>query len=446
MTEFTINAKVIQEEMNLSENAANQAMSESPKTSDTELDIYQQNIVDFVTSKIVDSRHAALEELNRLDSSRKSIEKDIEGFSLTQIVESAKQKIVRLNAEWHEIFDNTRKEEGAVLRNYRYFLYENKLKREASYPDSLVLHWAFIILAILLESIVNSFFFANASDLGLLGGLFQALFISLSNIGSAILIGIYVLPYKNHVDTKKQFRAKASTFFYIIFIFFFNLGAAHYRTLLEDDPVNAKINTIPHLLQDPLVINFEAWNLLIIGMLFVIVALLKGYKSDDVYPGFGEMHRRLKSTTNHPGKKIETMKSINGIIDEFSKQAVSLSQNAKLKIGQYKDSIFRSKEVVLKFVKFIESAENVCNNALWEYRNANIHVRSTKAPAYFSQKHSFSEYLLRAEFSEEKATCKRIEARLNDIQKFEEQKLNDELSRVNTKALEDITQIFGKAT
>lgn len=445
MTGFTLNAKTIQEELNLSENAANQAMNECPKTTDTELDIYQQNIVDSVSNALVDSRHAALEELNRLDSTRKNIEKDIEGFSLNQIIESAKHKLIRLHAQWHEILDNAKQEEGSVLRNYRYFLYQNKLKREASYPDSVVLHWAFIVLAVLLESIVNSFFFASASDLGLLGGLFQALFISLSNIGSALLIGIYVVPYKNHVDTKKQFRAKASTVSYIIFVFWFNLGAAHYRTLLEDDPLNAKINTIPHLLQDPLGINFEAWNLLIIGMLFVIVALLKGYKSDDVYPGFGEMHRKLKNASNHREKRVEAMKSINRIVDEYGRQAVTSAQNARQRIKHYKDSIFQSEEVVSRFAKFVESAENVCNNALWEYRNANLHVRSSNPPAYFSQKHSFSKDLLQTDLSEEKATCNKIEARFNEIRNNEEQKLTDGLRKLNEKALEDITQFFGKS-
>lgn len=440
----TLNAKTIQKELNLSENAVNQAMSECPKTSDTELDIHQQNIVDVVSNSIVDSRSLALKELNRLDSDRENIERDIQGFSLNQILESAKNKIVRLKAEWHEVLDNAKQEEGAVLRNYKYFLYQNKLKREASYPDSAVLHWSLIILAVLLESGINSFFFANASDSGLLGGLFQAMFISLSNIGTAVLIGIYVLPYKNHVDTKKQFKAKVITTVYIVFIFLFNLGAAHFRTLLEDDPLNAKTNTISHLFQDPLGINFEAWNLLIIGMLFVIIAILKGYKSDDVYPGFGEMHRKLKNSLNHHGKRIEAMKSINRIIDEYSRQAVSAGHNAKQKIKHYKDSIFQSEEVVSRFAKSVESAESVCNNALWEYRKANVSVRSSKPPAYFSEKYSLSKYLLEVDLSGEKATCNRIETCLNEIQNNEEEKLNNGLRKINAEALEDITEYFVK--
>lgn len=438
-------ASTKKEELDLSEEAVDQAMNECPKTSDTELDIHQQNIIEHISGSLADLATAAQENLNRLDSSRKDIEKEIERFSLNQIIESAKHKIIRLHAESKEVLDNARQEEGAVLRNYRYFLYENKLKREASYPDSMVFHWALIVLAVLAESAVNSFFFAGASDLGLLGGLFQALFISLSNIGSALLIGIYVLPYKNHVDAKKQLRAKVATASYLLFVFLFNLGAAHYRTLLEDDPLNAKANTIPHLMNDPLGINFEAWNLLIIGMLFVIVALLKGYKSDDVYPGFGEMHRVLKNASNHRGKRIEAMKSINRIIDEHSRQAANLAQNAHQKIKSYKDSIFQSEQVVANFAKSVESAENACNNALWKYREANMRVRSSSPPAYFSKKYSFKDYLLDVDLSKEKANCKRIEARFSEIQTDSEQRFNDELRKINEKALEDITQLLGKA-
>ncbi|HEC66934.1 MAG TPA: hypothetical protein ENI23_16790, partial [bacterium] len=111
MTTLTLDPKAIQEELNLTENAANQAMNESPKTSDTVLDIYQQNIVDYVSNSIVDSRNLALEKLNRLDSSRDNIRQDIEGFSLNQIVESAKHKIIRMHAQWHEVLDNAKQEE-----------------------------------------------------------------------------------------------------------------------------------------------------------------------------------------------------------------------------------------------------------------------------------------------------------------------------------------------
>jgi len=446
MTQFSLSADSIQEKLNLIENAAEQAMNECPKTTDTEMDIYQQNVVDYVANTIDEERHRALDQLNELDAARKNIVNDIEGFSLGQIVEAARHKILRLNAELHEVLENAKQEEGAILRTYRYFRFKNKLNRDASYPESAILHWAFVMLAVLFESVINGFFFANTSDAGILGGVFQALFISLVNIGSALLMGIYVVPYKNHVKVKKQSRAKAFTAVYIIFIFFFNLMAAHYRTVIEENPLNAKLATVMNLFNNPLGINFEAWNLLIIGILFVILALIKGYKSDDIYPGFGEIHRKLKNASNHRGKRIEAMKSINRVIDDYGRQAATSAQNAKQKITAYKNLIHESEEVVTRFTKYVDSGESICNNALWEYRAANVRVRSSKPPAYFSQKQSFGNYLLEIDLSDEKETCKAIENRLTEIRGKEEEKLNDSLRQINEKALEDILHVFGNAT
>ena len=445
MTTLALDPKVIQKELNLTENAANQAMNERPKTSDTDLDIYQQNIVDHVSKSIEGSRRTAIEELNRLDLTRKNLEQEVERFSINHILESAKHNIVRLHAEFREVLENARQEEGAVLRNYKFFLYQNKLKREASYPDSKVFHWALIILAVLIESVVNCFFFAGASDLGLIGGFFQALFISLSNIGSALLIGIYILPYKNHVDTKKATRAKTIVAIYFIFAFLLNLGAAHFRTLLETDPINAAINTIPHLIHNPFGIDFESLTLLIIGMLFVIAAMLKGYQSDDEYPSYGKMHREFVNASDHRGMRLNAMRSINRIIDEHCSQATNLAQGSKYKINDYKNSIFQSEEAVSRFTKDVESAENVCNNVLWDYRNANLHVRSTKPPAYFSQRYSFDNCQLEVDLTKAKATVDKIESTLNRVKDKEEQRVQEGLRHINEKALSDIAEFLEKA-
>jgi len=157
------------------------------------------------------------------------------------------------------------------------------------------------------------------------------------------------------------------------------------------------------------------------------------------------MHRKLKNSSNHRGKRIEARNSINRIIDEYSRQGVSAGHNAKQKIKHYKDSIFQSEEVVSRFAKSVESAESVCNNVLWEYRKANVSVRSSKPPAYFSQKYSLSKYLLEVDLSGEKATCNRIETCLNETQNNEEEKLNNGLRKINAEALEDISEFFGKA-
>jgi len=441
MNPLTFNSETITNELDVSLHAINQANNDCPKTTDKELDIYQQNIVEHIAAPLTSSRHSTLEKLNGLSSIRKNTESFMEVFTFDEILEKAKQKIRRFQVNWRDILLNASKEERTAYRNYKLFIYQNKLNREASYPDSNVFHWAFVVLALLLESIANSFFFATGSDIGLLGGLFQALFISIANIGTALLIGIYVLPYKNHVDSRKRFNAKAVTGIYLFCIYVFNLASAHYRALLEHDPFNAGIYAIPHLIENPLEINnFEAWNLLIIGMLFVFVTLVKGYKSDDTYPGYGEIDRKFKRACENCGKKRkEAIKAVTGIIDETAAEINALSRNVKQKIQDYKNSITQTENTVLNFNEYVSSAEKVCNDILLEYRNANTSVRNSKPPSYFSQRYAFNDkhFMQPVDLTREKTICDRFESVLPEIE-IESRRLHEKIRQMDENAIDEI--------
>ncbi|MCG8341985.1 MAG: hypothetical protein MI684_04010, partial [Chlorobiales bacterium] len=176
-----------------------------------------------------------------------------------------------------------------------------------------------------------------------------------------------------------------------------------------------------------------------------VVAMIKGYKSDDVYPGFGEIHRRLKTALTHREKKIEAIKNVNNVIDKHCRQAISSSQSIREKVGTYKNSILRSEEILLRLSQFVDSAEVVCNNVLWEYRSANVQVRSSEPPAYFSQKHTFANYKIDSDFTKEKENCQRIEARLDEIQNNENRKLHEGLRVLNEKALKEMEGVFGES-
>ena len=189
------------------------------------------------------------------------------------------------------------------LRLLRVFKKTNGLIRDADYPESQIFQWAVIIALLVTESILNSYFFAQGSDLGLLGGFLQAFLISIANIGSALLMGAYILPWKNHIQTDENDNplekwsmqksiAVIAIPFYCILIFTFNLAVAHYRAQLEIQPIKAVINAMTTMAASPFGIgNFEAWVLCLMGLLFSSFALIKGYTSDDSYPGYGKMTR-----------------------------------------------------------------------------------------------------------------------------------------------------------
>jgi len=442
MVLLSFNSKNNEKEPDIFTDAVNQAKKEYPKTTDNEPDIYQQNIIKQFSNKLIRNRNATLEKLNGLSLDRKDAKNFMEAFNFEKIVESSKQKIMRFQVKWRDILKNASDEEKKAYRDNKLFIYQNKLSREASYPDVKIYHWSFIILAVLLESMANSFFFANASDVGILGGWFQALFISIINIGSALLIGIYVLPFKNHVDPQKSVIAKVVASIYLCLIFLFNLASAHYRALLEEDPFNASKNAISHLIEHPLKIdNFEAWNLLLLGMLFVIAALIKGYKVDDAYPEYGNIDKKYKSAVNnHSEKREEAIKIINGVVDEYTSKVDNMVKNVGTIIRNYKNSILQSENTVSKFNESVGVEENRCNSRLFEYRDANTCIRDSDPPSYFSKKHTFSDkYLIPPiELTNDKTNCQEFELRFTEIE-IEARRLKEELRKINEKEIEEIT-------
>jgi hypothetical protein len=73
----------------------------------------------------------------------------------------------------------------------------NRLPRNISQGQRT---FAFMVLAVfvILESILNGMFFAEGSEAGLIGGVMQALVLSILNVGVAALYAVYGLPFLFH--------------------------------------------------------------------------------------------------------------------------------------------------------------------------------------------------------------------------------------------------------
>ena len=76
---------------------------------------------------------------------------------------------------------------------------DNKIERSSISPRSGALATAIIIFILIIETMLNGYFFGKGNPLGLVGGWFLALILSLINITIGISVGKYILPYKNHI-------------------------------------------------------------------------------------------------------------------------------------------------------------------------------------------------------------------------------------------------------
>lgn len=165
----------------------------------------------------------------------------------------------------------------------------------AVYPESKLYHIAIIIAFIIIEAMVNSYFFGNASDLGLLGGFFTGLMTSLANVMLGIIAGFLFLRLGNHIDTTKKIIGKFFFALLLPIIFFLHLLIAHYRELLIKEPNSQIFSVINRVIEQPFGLqDLDSIILIVVGVFISIIAVWKGYTLDDPYPGYGEIYRRWK--------------------------------------------------------------------------------------------------------------------------------------------------------
>lgn len=89
---------------------------------------------------------------------------------------------------------------------YAAFKSQHGLIRDATGDDrSAQVIWAVVVMVV--ESLFNAYFYMPISSLGLLGGLFTALFVSFANVGVAFVGGAVGLRFLAHVEPAKNSAA-----------------------------------------------------------------------------------------------------------------------------------------------------------------------------------------------------------------------------------------------
>jgi len=290
-----------------------------------------------------------------------------------------------------------RDEERVARQHLKKFRASEGITRPAEMPSSRVFHFAIVAVVIVLESAANMYFFAQGSELGLLGGLLQALIVSLANVGLAVATGMFVLPYLNHRRPSAVMSASFGLSLFVGFIAFFNLAASHYRDLLEVDFDGAMVQALPSLMHDPAALSFNSLTLFGVGLLAAGLGLYKGYTSDDRYPGLGRAQRRYMAARAR--FEVEVDKVRNSLIDTACRVREETAALLKCNVER-----LASVASLLEEVRTAEQGyenlrgqlETECHHNLRRYREANQLVRDLvkhPAPDYFKQYPKFENAL-----------------------------------------------------
>ena len=267
------------------------------------------------------------------------------------------------NDEKDLLKESLRGESNSIIsksRHLKHFrLTNNLVHRDADYPSSKLYFWGIFFVVLVFEAVANAYFYAQGSDLGLLGGVLQAFLVAIANVFLSFGIGFILFRYMNHISIFKKTMAIFGTFISFFLLSFLHLVTAHYRELLIKFPDDAAQKVLSSTWNDPFNIqDMDSLILIIIGFTISIIVMWKAYRYDDPYPSYGKEWRRWEETQIQKNKHISKFKTnLNIMVDDFENDIDRLNNNIKRSTEDFD-------ELLAKLKGFKTTVEAYCQGTL----------------------------------------------------------------------------------
>ncbi|OFW15819.1 MAG: hypothetical protein A3H29_15350 [Acidobacteria bacterium RIFCSPLOWO2_02_FULL_67_21] len=181
-----------------------------------------------------------------------------------------------------------------AFQEFEAFRAANRLDRLPRLPKGVALRWMVIVLLVSIESVMNGLFFAEGSELGLIGGVAQAVVLSLFNVGLGFSFARYGLPYLRHVNPALKAFGGLATASYVVCIAALNLSIGHFRDLFIQHQGAVTLPDLADRLSSGPFDLADARSLILVGLgvAFNLIAAVDASGLDDPYPGYGSVGRR----------------------------------------------------------------------------------------------------------------------------------------------------------
>ena len=296
---------------------------------------------------------------------------------------------------WNGILANERSDLRLVGEEFEHFRRENGIARTAHEGGGLLQWFGVSLMILIVESVMNGGFFANAHELGLAGGILTAIVISVVNIGVAAIVA-WTSRNFNHRKLGRRFIGALASLCGVAFVPLFNLFVAHFRNAAEAGKPwgEAAGYAIQNIHVNPLGLeSIDAWILGLIGMLAAALAGWKTYASGDPYPGYGRVWRKMREARDAYAQRNED--AINAVTETRDKAVDDLKLAISNMEAQISEAVSASRGLVSlrgQLGPFLEQCDLKVNLLLTTYRNANQEKRTTRSPEHFSRDFRFNPF------------------------------------------------------
>ena len=243
-----------------------------------------------------------------------------------------------------------------------------------------------LVVLVLLESILNGMFFAEGSEAGLIGGVIQALVLSVLNVGGAALYALYGLPLLFHRKRAGKAMGVLATIVFGLWLVGLNLAIGHFRDLfiagagsVQMVELLTRLTTTPLLLGDA-----KSAILVLLGMAMGLLAVIDVAATRDLYPGYAAVGRERQSAVDHyaeeNAKSLAAMMQLRDLTVDDLSSAIELIRGSQFDMQQ---AIEGRSRLHHNYRAYLEHLAVVHGRLIQRYRECNRKVRRGEAPLYF---------------------------------------------------------------
>jgi len=378
----------IKKRLNLEAEGRKRGKQDQPATEKESLDDVEQQIVATIDSEKKLSHQKLIDHLDTYGDRIRSL--GLEGL-IAEAAAAGDAASADFRTRVHDGADvlfQLRRDVVLIDDEIEDFKRTHGLRRMAHYPRSRTLRWGIVLVLLLLESVLNGTFLARGHELGLTGGVAEALAIAILNIGSGLWVGWKAVPNVMHKSPARKITGVILTLAYLVLVFGFNLAVAHYRDALGGEfPEQAAALALVSVWNEPLgVASVQSWLLFAMGLGFSLLAAGDGWSMDDTYPGYGKLARKqTELIEEYVEQKRELMDELERIRDAALEALATAGRNIERRRSEFHGIVQSRKNLKEAFGHHLDHLEHSASYLLASYRRANEAARSARAPAHFGK-------------------------------------------------------------
>lgn len=331
------------------------------------------------------------------DEVRGAIDIEQDSLRLSNITSAMTAKIGETLVNFEQELTKKRKVERRHQINLNGFKIINELGHEPRYPASKPKHYFVVCIICLAEVVLNTILYAKGSDFGGIGGFMEALMVTAVNLVVAYLAGRFALRWTHHVN---RTRARFGWLFMMAYsatATLLNLLAAHYRAVLDSGIIFESIdkalsNAVLHLISGPLQIeSMQAWMLFVFGLAASILMLHKAHTDDDVYPGFGDVHRdHSRALDEYDATKRKMFSEIGAIREKTLSDLETAIVLAKKNLTHFLESIDETERMNTYYDATFHLIESCAAIVISAYRSALKDIATLPDHPFFNENFVFT--------------------------------------------------------